>query len=45
VATVVVEIISAMLFIAGRRGEPLSRQLREETKVLIRRYLAVDLPG
>jgi hypothetical protein len=33
-----------MLFIAGRRGDPLSRQLREETKLLVRRYLGAELP-
>jgi AcrR family transcriptional regulator len=40
VATVVVETISAMLFVAGRRGEPSASRLMQETKVLVKRYLA-----
>jgi AcrR family transcriptional regulator len=44
VSTVVVETISMMIFVAGRRGDPLSRQLREETKLLVRRYLEAELP-
>lgn len=40
VATVIVETISVMLFVAGRRGKKAARPLMEETKVLLRRYLA-----
>jgi hypothetical protein len=36
---VVVETISMMLFVAGRREEPFSSQIIEESKVLLRRYL------
>jgi len=39
VATVVVELVSAMLFVAGRRGEPLASDLRDESKRVLRRYL------
>ncbi len=39
-ATTVVEVISSMLFVAVRTGGELGRQLVEETKVLLRRYLA-----
>ena len=40
VATTIVEVISSMLFVAVRTGGDLGRQLVEETKVLLRRYLA-----
>ncbi len=40
VATVIVETVSAMLFVAGRRGKKAARPLMEETKVLLRCYLA-----
>lgn len=40
VATVVVEAISAMIFVAGLRGKSAARPLMEETKVLLRCYLA-----
>lgn len=39
VATMVVETISSMIFVATLRGEPAASQLMEETKVLLRRYL------
>lgn len=38
-ATVIVEAMSAMLFLALRRKEPLASQIVEETKVLVKRYL------
>jgi AcrR family transcriptional regulator len=40
VATVVVEAISAMIFVAGLRGKSAAKPLMEETKVLLRSYLA-----
>lgn len=40
VATVIVETISVMIFVAGRRGEPMASQILNETKVLLRRYVA-----
>jgi AcrR family transcriptional regulator len=40
VATTIVEVISSMLFVAVRTGGTLGRELVEETKVLLRRYLA-----
>lgn len=40
VATVIVEVISAMLFVAARRSEPQSAKLVEETKIVLERYLA-----
>ncbi|MBK6688060.1 MAG: TetR family transcriptional regulator [Deltaproteobacteria bacterium] len=39
VATMVVETISSMIFVATLRGEPAASQVMEETKVLLRRYL------
>lgn len=43
VATVVVETISCMVFVAGRRGGAISTALREETKTLVGRYLEAEL--
>lgn len=40
VATVVVEAISAMIFVAGLRGKSAAKPLMEETKVLLKSYLA-----
>jgi AcrR family transcriptional regulator len=40
VGVMVVETISAMLLVAGVRGEPMASALIEETKVMLRRYLA-----
>jgi AcrR family transcriptional regulator len=40
VATVIVEVISAMLFVAARRGDAEGAKIVEETKVLLERYLA-----
>lgn len=39
VATVVVELISSMLFLALRRKEPLSSEIVAETKLVVKRYL------
>jgi AcrR family transcriptional regulator len=39
VATMVVEVISSMLFAAARRGGPSAQAILEETKVMLRRYL------
>jgi AcrR family transcriptional regulator len=40
VATVVVEVISAMLFVAARRGGTVGPKIVDETKVVLERYLA-----
>ena len=40
VATVVVEIISSMLFVSIRAGGDLAPRIVQETKVVVRRYLA-----
>jgi AcrR family transcriptional regulator len=45
VAAVAVETVSAMLFVATRRGEPFAARLREETKLLLRRYLGPYVSG
>jgi AcrR family transcriptional regulator len=39
VATMVVETISSMIFVATLRGEPVASRVMKETKVLLRRYL------
>ena len=39
VATMVVQTISALLFIAARERQPLGKAMVSETKVLLRRYL------
>jgi AcrR family transcriptional regulator len=45
VATMVVEVISSMLFAAARRGGgPAARAILEETKVMLRRYLEPYMP-
>ncbi|CAN5251412.1 TetR/AcrR family transcriptional regulator [soil metagenome] len=44
IATVIVETMSSMLFLALRRNEPLSSQIVEETKVVVRRYLEPYAP-
>jgi AcrR family transcriptional regulator len=40
VATMIIEVISSMLFVAIRSGDELGHEIIEETKVLLRRYLA-----
>lgn len=40
VATVLIEALSGMLFIAARRGGTIAKQLRGETKLLLKSYLA-----